>query len=276
MLVFGFNAHMDIDAYRRARLQELVDKETGGNVAAFARAHPLAVDATRLRQMLSATYRGGAGFKEGAARKLEKALGLPDLYFDFGIESAIAAKHTSGILDKAITEAKAGLIHGTPATEGHSIDEEELPKPTSDEFAYVQQLDIAAACGDGRFEDHVVVKGGLAFKRSSLRDFGVPEHAARIIYASGGSMAPTIQDGRVVLLNLVDREPIDTKIYAVCMPDGGLVLKRLIRDYHPSAGAIVWIMRSDNGDKTQFPDRILPPDDRTMIAGRAVWTDNVL
>ncbi len=156
---------------------------------------------------------------------------------------------------------------------GHGSD---LPHPSDLEFALVPQLDIAAACGDGRFQDHVVVKGGLAFKRSSLRDFGVPENAARIIYADGGSMRPTIQDGRVVLINTADTTPKDGKIYAICLPDGGLVLKRLVYDYHPNSGGMVWIIRSDNPDKTVFPDKLLPPDDRTMIAGRAVWTDSVL
>lgn len=153
---------------------------------------------------------------------------------------------------------------------------DELPIPTEDRFAMVPQLDIAAACGEGRYVDHVVVKGGLAFKRSSLRGFGVPENSARIIYAAGGSMWPTIQDGRVVLLNTAERSPKDGKVYAICTPDGGLVLKRLIWDYHPSMGAQTWIMRSDNPDKTAHPDKILPPDDRTMIIGQAVWNDNVL
>ena len=154
--------------------------------------------------------------------------------------------------------------------------EQDLPHPNEEEFALVPQLDVKAACGDGRFQDHVVVKGGLAFKRSSLRDFGVPEHAARIIYADGGSMRPTIQDGRVVLINTADTEPKDGKVYAICMPDGSLVLKRLVHDYHPPSGAMTWIIRSDNPDRVTFPDKILPPDDRTMIAGRAVWTDSLL
>jgi len=148
--------------------------------------------------------------------------------------------------------------------------------PTDDEFALVPQLDIAAACGDGSYIDHVVVKGGLAFKRSSLRDFGVTESAARVIYARGGSMWPTIQDGCVVLIDTADRDPAEGKVYAVCTPDGDLVLKRLVRDYVPTIGSQAWIMRSDNPDKTAHPDKILPPDDRTMIAGRAVWNDNRL
>ncbi len=153
---------------------------------------------------------------------------------------------------------------------------EDIYAPTGDEFALVPQLDIAAACGDGKYVDHVVVKGGLAFKRSSLRDFGVSERTARVVYASGGSMWPTIQDGCVVLLNTADITPKEGRVYAVCVPDGGLVLKRLILDYHPAMGAQTWIMRSDNPDKTNYPDKVLPPDDRTMIVGRAIWNDNRL
>lgn len=163
-----------------------------------------------------------------------------------------------------------------PVNKTVASENELLQVPTDDEFALVPQLDIAAACGEGTFVDHIVVKGGLAFKRSSLRDFGVPEYAARIIYSSGGSMAPTIQDGRVVLINTADREPRDGKVFAICKPDSELVLKRLVWDYHPSIGAQVWIMRSDNPDKNEHPDKILPPDDRTMIVGRAVWNDNRL
>jgi transcriptional regulator with XRE-family HTH domain len=151
-----------------------------------------------------------------------------------------------------------------------------LPHPTDDEFALVPQLDIAASCGDGCFHDHVVVKGGLAFKRSSLRDFSVPEAAARIIYAKGGSMSPTIKDGCVVLLNTAEREPREGKVFAICTPDGDLVLKRLVWEFHPAMGAQTWVMRSDNQDKIAHPDKLLPPDDRTMIVGLAVWNDNRL
>lgn len=185
-------------------------------------------------------------------------------------------KHISGTNDAAIRSSKPGVIVKLPLQNGTRIDNDELPHPTEDEFAFVPQLDMEAACGDGRFIDHVVVKGGLAFKRSSLRDFGVPEHAARIIYAAGGSMWPTIQDGCVVLVNTADTAPVDGKVYLICKPDGGFALKRLVRDYHPSIGPLAWIMRSDNPDKTTHPDKVLPPDDQTMIGGRAVWNDNRL
>ncbi|NUA26130.1 S24 family peptidase [Cupriavidus basilensis] len=185
----------------------------------------------------------------------------------------LAAQETIGCSATWLSTGIPPMVSGS-RPEAEAGDETRVP--TGDEFALVPQLDIAAACGEGQFVDHVVVKGGLAFKRSSLRDFGVPEGSARIIYSSGGSMWPTIQDGRVVLLNLTDREPRDGKVYAICKPYDGLVLKRLVWDYHPSIGAQTWIMRSDNPDKNEHPDKILPPDDRTMIVGRAVWNDNKL
>lgn len=112
---------MDINAHRRARLQELVDREANGVVEEFARLHPLAVGATRLRQMLNPNYREGAGFKEGAARKLEKALNLPSLYFDLGIESALAGEHKTSTLDTSISAPNNGVIVKLPGTSGASM-----------------------------------------------------------------------------------------------------------------------------------------------------------
>lgn len=203
--------------------------------------------------------------------RIAEVLGVDTSWLAYGRGPAPGAKP----VNRSNNAPKSGLTEPPKAGEQGRLGDD-LPRPTEEEFAYVPQLDVSAACGEGRFQDHVVVKGGLAFKRTSLRDFGVPEHAARIIYASGGSMAPSIQDGCVVLINMADVTPVDGKVYLICKPDGGLVLKRLIRDYHPGIGAQAWIMRSDNPDKVAHPDKVLPPDDRTMIAGRAVWNDNRL
>jgi len=119
---------MDIDAYRRARLQDLVDKAAKGNAAEFARLHKEAVTATRLRQLLNPNYRGGEGFKEGAARKLEKTLGLPNLYFDLGIENAIAEEHKTGTIDESISGTNAALIKELPKSPTPSIGRESAEK----------------------------------------------------------------------------------------------------------------------------------------------------
>lgn len=229
---------MDMPSIRRANLAKLFRKLSPDDVTGFGKMIGKSQSAT------SDLLQGRKSFGEKMARSIEKNLQIASLTLD------------KKLLDESIAD--------------------DLPHPTDDDFAMVPQLDIAASCGDGCFHDHVVVKGGLAFKRSSLRDFGVPESAARIIYAKGGSMWPSVKDGCVVLLNTADREPKEGRVFAICTPDGDLVLKRLVWEFHPAMGAQTWIMRSDNPDKTAHPDKILPPDDRTMIAGLAVWNDNRL
>lgn len=228
---------MDIDEIRRANIRAL-EQRLGPDLARRAGMSPSQFYNLRDGAKDSKTGKR-RGMRKETAWKIEDAAGVE-----------------RGWLDR---------IHAT---------ESEIP--TDADFAMVPQLDVSAACGEGKWVDHVVVKGGLAFKRSSLRDFGVPESAARVIYASGPSMAPTIQDGCVVLLNCADTEPRDGRVYAICQPDGTLVLKRLVMDYVPALGRQSWVMRSDNPNKTEHPDKILPPDDRTVIVGRAVWNDNRL
>ncbi len=148
--------------------------------------------------------------------------------------------------------------------------------PSEDDFDLVPQLDLSAACGDGKFAEHVVVRGGLAFKKTFMRQFGISEATSRIIYAQGTSMEPTIGDGRVVLINLSETAPIDGKVFLICDQDGALLLKRLVREYDPAMQATVWKTRSDNPDKRQYPDKILPDDPRVQIVGRAIWHDGLL
>ncbi|MFM0243821.1 LexA family transcriptional regulator [Paraburkholderia sediminicola] len=200
----------------------------------------------------------------------------PSLAADLHALASATDTHISVDADKPKKSQNSGMIEGSQLPTGATLGEQDLPNPTADEYVLVPLLDVEAACGEGRFHDHVIVDGGRTFAKSELRDLGVPEYAARLIYAAGGSMSPKIQDGRAVLINLMDREPRDGKIYAICKPDDGLVLKRLIWDFHPAVGQQTWIIRSDNADKTTFPDKLLPPDDRTMIIGRAVWTDSLL
>ena len=148
--------------------------------------------------------------------------------------------------------------------------------PSEDDFDLVPQLDMSAACGDGKFAEHVVVKGGLAFKKSFMRQFGITEATGRVIYAEGVSMEPTIGNGRVVLVNLADSTPQDGKVFLICDQDGALILKRLVREYDPTIQETVWKTRSDNPDKRQYPDKILPMDSRVKIVGRAIWHDGLL
>lgn len=152
-----------------------------------------------------------------------------------------------------------------------------LGEPDEADFAMISQLDVRASCGPGgKFHDHIVVKGGLAFKRTFLGEMQVNEKHSRIIHAEGPSMEPTIGHGRVVLINMADTAPQDGRVFLICDEDGGMILKRLVREYEPSIGATIWKIRSDNPDKRKYPDKFWPEDSRACIIGRAIWHDGLL
>lgn len=156
----------------------------------------------------------------------------------------------------------------------HAVDEPQIP--SDEEFALVPQLDLSASCGNGKFADHVVVKGGLAFKKSFMAQFGLTETTARIIYAEGNSMEPTIGDGRVVLIKLNETDPQDGRVFLICDQDGAMILKRLVREYDSTLQRTVWKLRSDNPDKRQFADKMMPEDNSVTLVGRAIWHDGLL
>lgn len=228
---------MDMNKVRRANLRLVIDTKFNGSVADFSR-HS-GVETARLSQVLSETYRDGKNFGEKAARLIEQKGGLAAFSLDD--------------------------LHHEIASE-----------PSDEDFDLIPQLDLAAACGDGKFSDHVVVKGGLAFKKTFMHQFGVTEATGRIIYAQGSSMEPTIGSGRVVLINLADTTPQDGRVFLICDQDGAMILKRLVREYDPTFQQTVWKTRSDNPDKRSYPDKILPDDPRVKIVGRAIWHDGLL
>ena len=105
-----------------------------------------------------------------------------------------------------------------------------------------------------------------------LRAQNLPEaHLLAVIEASGDSMQPTIEDGQTLIVNTVDIEPKSTKIYLICI-DGKLFIKRLI--YTPNG----WIMRSDNPNKSNYPDFVIEEEKFSSIdiQGRVVWQSGML
>lgn len=211
-----------------------------------------------------------------------KGLSQQQLADAVGIKQSAISQLESGASQKTTYAAAIAAKRGVNALwletgRGPKYPEVSEPQsPSEDEYFLVPILDVHAACGNGHFNDQALVEGGFALPKVMLHDLGVPEGQGRIIHAKGNSMAPTIQDGAVVLINLADKEPMMSKVYAVCLPHEGLVLKRLTYEYIEAAGTSVWMMKSDNPDKNQHPDRRLPPDESTIIVGRAVWYGNRL
>ncbi|TWC18142.1 phage repressor protein C with HTH and peptisase S24 domain [Pseudomonas sp. SJZ085] len=148
-------------------------------------------------------------------------------------------------------------------------DIEEGPQPPSEkDYALIPQYSAKGSSGAGYLNDHVEVKGGLAFKRDWLHRMSLREENLRALYNNGDSNWPTLSDGEVLLIDVSNREPSNGNMYAMYDPDGAVIIKRLIRDM--SGG---WIIRSDNQDKIRYPD--MPISDHGIegveIIGRVVW-----
>lgn len=142
-----------------------------------------------------------------------------------------------------------------------------LSEPTKD-YAVIPQYTAFGSAGTGYGNDHVEVKGGLVFKRDWLKRMGLKEDDLAAFYAEGMSMYPTINDGDVLLLDQSNRQLTSGKIYALRRPNGDISIKRLIQTHTQG-----WIIRSDNPDKTQYPDE--PATDTEIghlhVEGRIVW-----
>lgn len=139
--------------------------------------------------------------------------------------------------------------------------------PTSEEYVLVPQFDVHGSCGGGVIIDTVEVKGGLVFSKKWLNDQNLPNgQDLRVIYAKGESMYPSIEDGQVLLINPFETTPRSNKVYFICI-DGQYYVKRLINM------VTHWVIRSDNPDKTMWPDITLDSNDldKIEIEGRVVW-----
>lgn len=145
---------------------------------------------------------------------------------------------------------------------------EKIGSPSEKEYALIPQFKARGSCGDGYLNDHVEVTEGLVFKRDWLSRMKAKPENLRIIYAEGDSMEPYIFEGDVVLFDSSKIEPQDRHAYVVLRPDGGVSIKRLIQQLSGS-----WLIRSDNSDKSKYPDEQLSPDalHEIPIIGRVIW-----
>lgn len=124
----------------------------------------------------------------------------------------------------------------------------------------VRRLAFRAAAGAGAvvLQDEPTL---LPLPAALIRELGLRGDTARAIEAQGDSMAPTIQDGDLVLLNVGERELRDGKIYVFTIGDEAF-LKRLRRE----RGGLVMI-----SDNPAFPPEAVKHGESLAIIGRVVW-----
>ena len=141
------------------------------------------------------------------------------------------------------------------------------------EFVFVPRLEVKASAGNGKIIWQVEEKGQKqAFRRAWIERLGLSPESLATISADGSSMAPRIEDGDSLTINLHDHTVASGKVYAIALGDE-LFVKRIFKI--PGGGLRIV---SDNPDKTRFPDWDLLPDnvESMRIIGRVVAVSGAL
>lgn len=141
------------------------------------------------------------------------------------------------------------------------------PAAMESSFAMVPHYTARASAGPGHDNAFVEERSSLAFKQEWLRSKQArPEHLM-VIYVTGNSMCPTVCDGDVILIDRSRVDPTHNKLFLLMNEEDGLAVKRLMLVDN------LWVIRSDNEDKAQYPDRYLPEGDRFEldIQGQVLW-----
>lgn len=145
----------------------------------------------------------------------------------------------------------------------------EAAKIEDSDYAEIGVAAAIASAGPGIINEEQQHVGGLAFRRDWLKRLGVNPARASILRVQGASMAPTIPEDSIVLVDHQQCEPTDNNVFAL-VRDEELLIKRLSRI---SDTAIALI--SDNPN--HLPQVISGPDLNALrIIGRAVWSGREL
>ena len=207
------------------------------------------------RAVLAALTKAGLTLKQGS-----RALGRNDAYLqqylyrgsprrlpeDVRLRLAdLTGERTESFLDPQLRS-----LHGSAAPS-------RLPVPL---------LDVSAAAGGGRIgNDTAGDDTALAFPPMLLRRItSAPTSSLRLITISGDSMAPTLEDGDMVMVDTGRTSPSPPGIFI--LDDGvGLVAKRI--DAVPNSFPQQLRLSSDNPAYSNYQRRI----DEVRILGRVVW-----
>lgn len=138
--------------------------------------------------------------------------------------------------------------------------------PPPEGYVPLPVLRVSAAAGSGRFPvpSDLTEGDGVAFQEAWLRSLGLNPSKAHVLWASGDSMATTIRDGDMMLVDRTIDRIVNDGIYVV-VAGGAVKVKRV---YVRRDGSVV--LRSDNN---RYPEELVPagevPD--LIVEGRVRW-----
>ena len=129
------------------------------------------------------------------------------------------------------------------------------------DYIHIPWMEAEASMGGGSAVVSKKIRSHMSFRADWILAKGNPKNMA-VINAGGNSMAPTIPDDSIVLINEGKAHPaIDGKIYFVCYGED-IFIKRL-KVKNERVVAII----SDNGPKEDE----LEPEKHFEILGQAIW-----
>jgi phage repressor protein C with HTH and peptisase S24 domain len=133
----------------------------------------------------------------------------------------------------------------------------------------VNRLTHLSTSEPGTQPTSALVDGTLAFRKDWLEQRGLRQEALQVFECAGDAMSPHIEPGDVVLVDTQAGAPKDNEVWLIWQMDAvGLRVKRL---RYTEAGSL--IIRSDNSDKSRFPDELVPVSrlDSVRTIGKVVW-----
>lgn len=129
-------------------------------------------------------------------------------------------------------------------------------------IAKVTGAHLSAGAGEVLWEVDEIQKSH-AFRSDYLREKGLRPDKCKVWTVRGDSMEPRYRDGGVVLIDMSDRTPVHSKVYALVGEDG-LRIKQLRR------GVVGWEMHSYNPDQNKYPPEPIVGENYAII-GRVRW-----
>ncbi|MDO5622567.1 MAG: S24 family peptidase [Paracoccus sp. (in: a-proteobacteria)] len=138
-----------------------------------------------------------------------------------------------------------------------------------EEYDAVRRYDAQFSAGGGALNAEELEAGAVAFRRDWLTREGISARESMVVSVQGDSMAPTLDDGDLVLIDKRRRSPRGRRIYALVGPDGDARVKRI------EVLADTMILHSDND---AYPTELVPTADadRYTILGEVVWRGHSL
>ncbi len=132
-------------------------------------------------------------------------------------------------------------------------------------------LSATASAGSGALNHDEDRVGELSFERAELIRLGASPQHLHLIRVEGDSMEPTIQHGRLVMIDTSKRRHGQDGVYAIRSGQGEEAEARIKRlRYGTNAGVEII------SDNSVYPVERVPDRDEIKLIGRAIWTERWL